>query len=248
MGELKKRGRFIVVDGLDGVGKGLFIQTFIEQAEREGKRVFDVTDFWKKNDFHPPIQEIIGKYDIIITAEPTFSGVGRYIREELVATNNRDYSPHVVAEAYAVDRRMLYEVLILPALEAGIDVYQSRSLASSIVYQKQSAINQGIPFSHTEILSIPGNSFCYSHPMDFLIIPTLVNVEEAIKRSQQRAKQDHCKFEHLPFQLKIKPHYDSPWFREIFETKGVKVVYMDAGVSIEFSRQQAVDFYEKNLK
>ena len=242
------RGKFVVVDGLDGVGKGVFIQTFAEEARKEGKRVFDVAKFWKEHNFHPPIKEIIGKYDVILTAEPTFCGAGRYIREELVAKNSRDYSPQVVAETYAVDRRMLYEVLILPMLENGIDVYQSRSFATSIVYQKQSALDQNMSFSHVDILSIPGNAFCYNNPMNFLVIPTIINVEEVMKRLEHREKQDHCKFENLSFQLKAKQHYESNWFKEIFRAKGIPLVYMNAAVSLEFSKQQAREFYEKYLR
>ncbi len=185
---------------------------------------------------------------MLVTSEPTFCGVGRHIRNELIANNNREYSPEAVAEAYAVDRRILYEQLVLPALEAGIDVYQSRSFSASITYQRQTALDKGKDFSIKDILSIPGNAFCYAHPMDFLIIPTIADVEEALRRSQAREKQDDCKFENLEFQLKLKAQYESDEFREAFARKNVPLTYLDAGKTLEFSRQQAREFYTAHLR
>ncbi|MFH0701444.1 MAG: hypothetical protein V2A62_03330, partial [Candidatus Woesearchaeota archaeon] len=243
-----EKGRFVVVDGIDGVGKGVFLNTLVEEAVKEGKRVFDVHQFWKTHDFHPDSKDIISNYDIIITSEPTFVGAGRLIREELIAKNGRDYTPEATAEAYALDRRILYETLLLPILAAGIDVYQSRSFSTSIVYQRQMALDLGRDFKVEDILSIPGNAFCYAHPMDFMIVPTIKDAAEAIRRAEGREKQDNCKFENLDFQLKIKKHYESEEFRRVFERIGVPVVYMDAGKSLEFSQQQARDFYQAHLR
>lgn len=243
----QKRGRFVVVDGLDGVGKGVFLNTFAEEAKKNGKRVFFVEEFWKKKGFHPDLKDIIGKYDVVVTAEPTFVGIGKYIREELTARNGREYSPQVVAGAYALDRQILYEKLILPLLQAEIDVYQSRSFSTSLIFQRQSALELGQVFTVEEILSIPGNNFCFQQKIDYLIIPTIENVAEVIKRSSQREKQDNCKFENLEFQLKLKLHYESAAFREIFEQKGTTVIYFDAGKTIEHSQEQARNFYWKFL-
>lgn len=269
-----EKGKFVVVDGLDGVGKGVFLDTFMEEAIRDGKRVYDVNKFWQgrnkhpqlsrlfsylglkvpaweiKPDFHPDPEKIIGKYDVIITSEPTFVGVGRYIREELIAKNNRNYSPEVVAQAYALDRMILYQQLLIPILNAGIDVYQSRSFSTSIVYQRQMALDEGREFSIDEILKIPGNAFCYrkENLMDHLVIPTIKDVNEAVRRAKSREKQDDCRFENLQFQLKLKRHYDSPEFRKVFESQGVKVTEMNAGISIESSKEQAIEFYWEELK
>ena len=138
--------------------------------------------------------------------------------------------------------------MLIPLREAGIDIYQSRSLSTSIVYQRQSALNEGRDFSIEQILTIPGNAFCHAHPFDHLIIPTIVNVQEALRRAQHREKDDNCKFENLEFQLKIKPQYESLEFRQVFEKVGTKVTYQDAGKTIEFSQQQAREFYSQHLR
>ncbi len=243
-----KRGRFIVIDGIDGVGKGVFLAAFLEAAKKEGKRVFDVHEFWSRNNFHPSPKEIIGKFDVAVTSEPTFVGIGKYIREEIIAKNERSYSPEAIAQAYALDRMILYQQLLLPLLEAGIDVYQSRSFSTSIVYQRQSAADEGKDLSIKRIMEIPGNAFCALYPMDFLIIPTLTEVREALRRAEEREKDDDCKFENLDFQLKIKQHYESREFQDFFKKLGVKLIYLDAGKSLEFSREQAMQFYENELR
>ena len=164
---------------------------------------------------------MISKTDIIITSEPTYMGIGKYIRDELISNNSEvKYSSQTIAEAYALDRRILYENLIVPALETGIDVYQSRSLSSSIVYQRQSAIDEGQHF----------------------------DVKELNLRLENREKRDDCIFENLEFQLKLKEQYESDDFKKIFELKGVKVIYLDAGKSLKHSECLAEEFYKNNLK
>ena len=241
------KGKFIVVDGLDGVGKDVFLNTFVSEAKKERKRVFNVHEFWKENGFHPKPEDIIGNFDIVLTSEPTFVGVGKLVREELVAKNGRDYHHSVVAGAYALDRMILYQTLILPLLEAGIDIYQSRSFSTSIVYQRQTAKNKGERFSVNQIMSIPGNAFCAQNPMTHLVVPTIGDVNEVMKRLSGREKDDNCVFENLPFQLKVKEHYESLDFQKFFASLGVPVTYLDAGKTIEFSKEQAKEFYHKYL-
>lgn len=243
-----KKGTFVVVDGLDGVGKGVFLDTFVDEAKKEGKRVFDATGFWKAHNYHPAAADLQGNIDVLVTAEPTFCGIGQYIRIELAAKNGRSYSPQAVAEAFALDRHILYEQLVLPLLGGGIDIYQSRSFSSSITYQRQSARVQGEEFSIADILAIPGNRFCVQHPMDFLVVPTIPDIQEVMKRLAAREKDDNCKFENLDFQLKLKEHFESEEFQELFRSLGVPVVYVDAGKSLEFSREQARNFYQEHLR
>lgn len=242
-----KKGKFVVIDGLDGVGKGVFIRALMDAAKNDGKRIFNLHDFWRSHDYLPDVKDIISNFDVAITAEPTFCGIGRSIRLELTAKNNRSYSPEIIASAYALDRQILYEKVVLPLLDAGVDVYQSRSFSTSIVYQRQQAMDSGIKFDVNDILSIPGNAFCYRHPMDFLIIPTINDVQQVMDRLRDRDKQDNCEFENIDFQLKVKQHYESKEFQSIFENMGVKIVFMDAGRTIEYSKEQAIDFYTKNL-
>lgn len=245
---MMKRGRQVVVDGLDGVGKGVFLNTFVEEAKKDGKRVFDVHAFWKDHDYHPSPADLVENFDVVLTSEPTFCGIGRYIRGELVAKNGRSYSPRAVAEACALDRHLLVEQLELPLLEAGVDINKSRSFSASITFQRQSALDLGENLSIAEIMSLPGNTYCAQHPMDYLVIPTIVDAAEVMQRIAGREKDDNCKFENLDFQLKLKPHFESEEFRNLFASLGVKLVYMDAGQSVEYSQRQAREFYQQHLR
>ncbi|MBT3835660.1 hypothetical protein HOD05_03645 [Candidatus Woesearchaeota archaeon] len=241
------KGTFVVVDGLDGVGKGVFIDTFVEEAKIDGKRVYDVEEFWNRFGYYPDLEKV-SSYDVVLTSEPTFCGVGELIRKELTANNGRHYSTRVIAEAFSLDRRILYENFVLPLLEAGTEIYQSRSVSTSLVYQRQTAIDEGANFSVDDILELPGNKFCFSHPMDHLVIPTIGDVSELTTRLEQRQKTDDSEFEVPEFQLKLKPHYESTELRELFERNGTKVTYLDAGISLESSKQQAREFYQQNLR
>ena len=68
-----------------------------------------------------------------------------------------------------------------------------------------------------------------------------------MKRLSGREKDDNCVFENLPFQLKVKEHYESLDFQKFFASLGVPVTYLDAGKTIEFSKEQAKEFYHKYL-
>ena len=244
-----KRGKFVVVDGLDGVGKGVFLDMLVEEAKsRGGTRVFDAHEFWKENNFHPAVKDIIGRYDVIVTSEPTFVGGGRYLREEMLSNKakkeGRRYTIRSIMEMFAVDRRILYEQLLLPCLQEGIDVYQSRSFSTSITYQRQMAIDAGEDISIADILAIPGNEFCSrsEHCMDYLVIPIVHNFENLMERLKLREKKDDCIFENVDFQKRLKQVYESEEFKSVFWERRVNLQYMDAGVSVDYSKEQARSF------
>jgi thymidylate kinase len=242
------KGRFVVVDGLDGVGKGVFLETFVRKAKDSGKRILDVNKYWQQHNTHPNPNDIIGKFDVVYSSEPTFAGIGKFIRSELIGKNTQRYSAQFVAHAYALDRLMLYKLLLLPVLNAGIDVYQSRSFSTSLVYQRQSALDAGEIFEIEHIMQIDGNAFCAKHPMTHLIIPTIKEAREVVARLCARKKDDDCKFENAEFQTKIKPHYEGEDLKHYFESIGTCVTYLDAGISIQESIRQAEAFYEEYLR
>lgn len=252
------KGKFVVVDGLDGVGKGVFLDTFVEEARNNNKTIFDVHDYWKKHNyqFHPSVRDF-QHADVIVTSEPTYVGPGKFLREEAIAKNmdeikdilnrGRKYSVESIMELFAVDRRILHEQVLIPALELGIDVYQSRSFSSSITYQRQMALDREIDISIEDILEIPGNKFCLEHCMDYLVIPTVDNFEDLMDRLKVRDKKDNCIYEQIDFQRRLKPAYEHDDFKKIFSERGVGIQYMNAGISVSASQQQARDFSRQYL-
>lgn len=243
---MSKKGKFIVIDGMDGVGKGVFLDTLILDAKKSGLKVFDLHDFWKHHDRLPTLNEVEG-YDVIYSSEPTYFGLGKVIRHILI---NKDlevkYSTQVIANAYALDRHILYEGLLLSVLKKGIHVFQSRCVSTSLVYQHLTGKDDGMSFD--EILNLAGNKFALEHAPDYLIVPIVENPEDVIKRLENRDKKDNAIFENIDFQIKVKKEYESFWLKELFEKKGTKVIYMDAGKTIEYSKQQISEFYEKEFR
>ena len=47
------KGLFLIVDGIDGSGKGTVINGIKEYYEKHGKKVFDLREYWKEvNEIH----------------------------------------------------------------------------------------------------------------------------------------------------------------------------------------------------
>jgi len=105
---LQKRGKFIVIEGLDGSGK-------TTQARLIAAR-------------------LSLSYNAIYTAEPSQGKIGTYIREACLFGENRLLST-VEALLFAADRIEHVESEIKPALAKGRLVLSDRYVYSSLAYQ-----------------------------------------------------------------------------------------------------------------
>ncbi len=237
-----KKGIFVVIDGLDGIGKGVCLDVLKQEALGSGLKVFDLNEYWETKNKIPLLEEI-GEVDLLVTSEPTYQGIGKYIREVLTCRDEKPFSTSVIAQAYSLDRAILYERLILPALKEGISVFQSRSVSTSIAYQKLTGEKEGVDLNF--ILNLPGNKLALENPPDYLIIPTIKNVEEVIKRLNNREKEDNCLFENLEFQLEVKKEYESIEFKEIFESRETTILSVDVGKTLEHSIEETKNLAEK---
>ena len=133
-----KKGQFIMVDGIDGSGKGTIVNTIQKYLKNKNKKIFNLTQYFKKyNSF--PKHETILKYDIIISGEPTYAGIGSVIRNEIIKKNSRQYSALSTAQAFSLDREILYKKIILPLLKenkilgAGLDVYNQEPYIGPLI-------------------------------------------------------------------------------------------------------------------
>ena len=104
-----KMAPFIVIEGIDGSGKGTQT-TFLKERLKE-----------------------MGK-DVFTTYEPTRSGIGRMIREHM---SDPFLDDKTLALLFAADRIEHNEKKIIPALEADKVVISDRYVYSSIAYQGQ---------------------------------------------------------------------------------------------------------------
>ncbi len=143
-------------------------------------------------------------------------------------------------------------VLLFLRVPNGLNVVQARCCAASLCYQSLVAQDEGKDPVKTrqQILKHEGNVLQLKHAPDLLIIPTIKNAHELMERLRERGetrKDDNAIFEDAKFQERLNPMYQSRWLRRIFESHGTKVEYLDAGISEQETRRQAIEIYRRFL-
>ncbi len=243
-------GKYVVLGGLDGIGKGTGIRALVEHEISQGKKVLDVDSWQKERGKDPPILEILD-YDVVVCSEPTYALGGKHVREELIANKNKGkYTAMDVAHGFSKDRHRALLCYVLPALAMGKRVIQSRSVETSLVYQPVQAEENGEELDVEMLMELGGNMFAlqYGGP-DLMIIPTIENAKECIGRLRSRTdKDDDSYLESVNLQLKFKPRYESKWFKSIFEDRETRVVYIDAGISPEHTASETLRMYREFLR
>lgn len=248
-----RRGWFAVVDGLDGIGKGV-----VEQAvrnyivERFGCGIFDTVGFSKGRKRMAELSDI---FDIpefrghtVVTAEPSYAWIGRAIRDEIIKKGN-NYSVEAEIQSYSLDRLVQMRRIVIPSLESGLNVLQNRCFVSTLCYQCVRAEEEGMDLYKVRavILNHEATKLQCRYRPDLLVIPTIKDVNELVKRLEERDKKDNSRFENAEFQGKLKPHYGSSWLKDFFENYGTRVAYLDAGISEEDTRRQTVEIFSAFL-
>ncbi|HTN53031.1 MAG TPA: dTMP kinase [Anaeromyxobacter sp.] len=109
-----RRGRFVVLEGLDGAGTTTQARLLGEALRAEGRRVH-------------------------VTAEPSGGPVGALIRQVLngraTGLAGGPFDPAALALLFAADRLDHVAVEIAPKLAEGVDVISDRFTLSSLAYQ-----------------------------------------------------------------------------------------------------------------
>ncbi|MFC1687510.1 dTMP kinase [Patescibacteria group bacterium] len=239
---MRKKGKLVIVDGIDGSGKGTLIYALEKWAEKKGMKVFNIVNYEKKHHDLPEMKQL-KDYQVIVSAEPTHSLVGRAIREEIIRRNPRSYSPKALAHAYALDRYILYNRIHIPALKAGKFIFQERGVTSSIVYQP--TYSKKLPLKY--IMGIHGNKIAIEHRPDLLCV-LRVNPSEAIKRLSKRSKQDKAVFENVKFLTKAQKRFEAKWFHELFIKLGTRVEMINTKGTIIESTERIVQIWEDFIK
>jgi dTMP kinase len=227
---MRKKNRFIMIDGLTGSGKSTVINTMREWITSRERRVFNLKDW---NGQAPPMFNEINDFDVYFTHEPTRHWVGAAIRAELSRVD-APYGGEEIAHAFALDREIMYKRLILPALEDGKTVIQDRGVTSSIVYQP--VMKNGLTLE--QILALPGNALALKHAPDYLIL-TRLPAQVAYERIKIRAEESKGVFADLEFLKQQEERYASQWFRELFEKNGTSVLALDTSLTLEEVKQNA---------
>ena len=110
----RRRGRFVVLEGLDGAGTTTQARLLADALRGEGRTVH-------------------------ITAEPSGGPVGALVRQVLnrrvAGRDGAPFDPAALALLFAADRLDHAAVEIAPKLAAGVDVVSDRFTLSSLAYQ-----------------------------------------------------------------------------------------------------------------
>lgn len=162
------KGQFIVLEGPDGSGTTTHAKLLAEALAKDGR-------------------------DVVLTAEPTDSPIGRFIREQLQKKTIE--SPSALQLLFCADRAWHIEKVIKPALAAGKTVISDRYVISTLIYGEALGLDPdwlvrvNTPFLEPDIMMIA-------------LPPLHVCLERIRKRKQLDV------FENSPFQKKVYDLYE----------------------------------------
>jgi len=235
---MDRKGKYLVIDGIDGSGKSTRVKMLADYLRSRDKLIFDLTEFSKSHD-DPPQPEELFKYDIILANEPTYFWAGRAVRKEAISSmHQRHYGPTFIAEGYSFDRGILDTMIISPVLMEGVTVIKDRALTTTLAYQT----SQGVSLEY--LLSLEGNKIALSNPPDAIIIADCPP-DVAIERLRTRLdKNDNAIFEKLEFLKRADNAFKSEWFRNIFESRGTKIIYLNTARNLETEMKELISIYD----
>ncbi len=221
-------GTLIILDAIDGAGKYTAIKAMAEHLTSQGKKIFNLSEYAQREHRLPNVDEPdIVDADVLISSEPTFCWIGAAIREEIIKTQTgRSYHARAAAEAFALDRQVLFTRVILPFLQAkpGRYVLQERGVISSLAYQPLQDTSVTVDW----LLSLEGNRAELSRPPNLLLLLRLTS-DEAMKRIGGRTnKIDGHIYEELSFQERLIARYRDPHVLKPYQDLGTRIVEIDA--------------------
>jgi len=190
------KGKFIVLEGPDGSGTTTHSSLLAKKLRSLG-------------------------HDVLLTAEPTDSSIGRFIRKQL--QEKKVDSASALQLLFCADRAWHIEKVIRPALEAGKTVISDRYVISTLVYGEAMGLDPewllkvNTPFVEPDILLV-----------------ALPDFRLCMKRIQKRLKLDV--FENMPFQRKIYDLYE----RITLDDKEARTI--DTGGTLEEVSKKVLDW------
>lgn len=188
-------GTFIVLEGPDGSGTTTHSALLAEQLKKEG-------------------------HDVLLTAEPTNSAIGLFIREQLKKKSID--SPSALQLLFCADRAAHIENVIKPALAKGKTVISDRYVISTLIYGEALGLNPdwllqvNTPFLEPDVMMI-----------------ALPKFETCMERIGMRSQLDV--FENHPFQRKIYNLYQ----RALEDD--ASIVHIDTGKSQAEAAQEVLN-------
>ena len=170
------KGKFIVLEGIDGCGKTTQINELFKWLPKSG---------------------LINKNATLIkTREPGGSILGREIRD-MILNNNKENSPSILTELllYSADRAEHISKIILPALQNGNWIISDRFSGSTLAYQ---GYGRGISI---DIIKELENIVCQNIKPDLTFFLEISPEESILRRKNKVA--DRIESEGLEFLKKV---------------------------------------------
>lgn len=232
---------FIMIDGIDGSGKSTVVHVWKDYLKEQGKTIFDLKDYQKEFNRYPDFTEA-NSCDFIFSHEPSSAGIGKVIREEFIR-NNTDYPAYAIAEAYALDRLIIYKKMIVPALAENEKIIISdRAVCTSLCYQH---ILDPKNLTFDVLAKIPGNAFTLKYPPQHLILMDIAPDKAFARISGRVEKNDNAIFEKLDFLKKAAGIYRSEEYQRFFTKLGTKIHYLNAETEIDIMKQEATELLKQ---
>lgn len=230
------QGTFIVLDAIDGAGKSTAIKAIATHLESKQLKLFDLVDFQKQHHRLPELHEL-QEADVLISAEPTYSFVGMAIRDELLRTG-KNHSGKITAEAFSLDRYILFSRIILPFLREKPNrwVIQDRGVITSLAYQTI----QDPTITIDWLMSLTGNQLELSRAPNKLFLLQITPAEAMQRLAHRTEKQDQAAFEQSSFQEEVALQYKNPHVLKPYLDAGTHIIEIDANQTPDKVAEQLI--------
>jgi len=255
----KYKGLLIVTEGPDGSGKGAMDSGFEAVLEKYNLRLFNAVEFQKKNRDHPQFDRPtfkdgkkdelyvnLSQHSAISVAQPSYAWAGTAIRRELLE-NSKAYSAIEIAQAYADDRLVLDKRVIMPALEQGKLVLESRNVLSSLTYQPIDADLKGEYLTREQVLNLVGNKFEVHEVVPDLLVICDITEEQAADNLKQKGHLDNFELD-SELQRRVISAYKEPELLELFTKCGTELARIEYDSDLSVKQKCAADILEDFLK
>lgn len=233
---------FVMIDGIDGSGKSTVVSAWKQYLIDNGHKIFDLKKYFLENDHYPEVTEF-ADCDFIFSAEPTHTGIGKILREELSNTKN-NYPPESIAEGHSLDRIILYNKVLIPALKNNQHIIQDRGLSTSLVYQP--AHDSSLTLQ--KVAGYVGNRLAATHRPDHLVVMDITPEVACQRLDNRHEKMDNAVFEKKDFLKKVAPQFKAKELKNFFLNLGTQIHYLSGEEKIDIMKAQAIDLLKNILK
>lgn len=229
-----------MVDGVDGAGKTTIINTWKKFLRQNNRKIFGIREYWQQNQNHPEFEQL-KDYDFIFSAEPTSVWTGAALRKEMIKQDS-DYSGKAIAEAFSLDRLVLYKRLLLKLLNEDVSIIQDRGISTSLCYQPL----QSTELTREKVANLEGNAFALKNNPEYLILADLP-IEDALERLDLRQQQDDSVFEKRKFLNRARETFLSKEYQDYFIKQGTEIKKLDTSVNIDIMKEKSVSLLQNIL-